>query len=220
LSLGLLMSKSNLIRRNHLWSILIINVVVFFLTKATAGFFALVVSSLFFFRRGLVPKRHVRFNKLIKNVFAIVLIILTLGSFVLINSNRIFRRVESVSDVSSGYVRVRSYLEGFEVFKEHWIHGIGLGNSLYFISTEVIHDMYLSVAAEMGLIGLIVILLILFYLWMKAGPTYMDGIYTDIFRAYLIAIAIQWLSFYNFNLSSFWFFASLVIIKSSKKFST
>ncbi|WP_258100423.1 O-antigen ligase family protein [Marinoscillum pacificum] len=199
------------IPRKILILVISINLLAFFLTKATSGFVGLIVgfviykNSLFRFKRVLRP------SILLRNIFIFIVVIFGLSVFVFINKAMLFRRLQTVISFDEGYVRIKSYIEGFEAFSAHpWI-GIGIGNSPYFVSTEVIHNMYLSIATEMGIPFLLVFLAFLIYLIVNLYKRKNTGIFEYAFLAYLISTSVQWISFFNMNLPSFWFFCTLIV---------
>jgi len=198
-------------------AILLLNLLAFFLGKPTAGFFAIVCGLIFMFRKQFKFSRKIS----IKNAFRIFIGAVTsvgvLSLFLFINYERVFRRVIRFTDVSSGYVRVTSILESLEYIKKDPWTGYGLSNSQFFIKTIVIHNMYLNLLAELGIIGFVIFLAFIYYVWKKliklSNSKFLEyKIMGNAFAAYYVTILIQWLSFHAFSIPVFWVLTGVILV--------
>jgi hypothetical protein len=212
--LSSLKSKIFFIPKKHLIYILLLNLFVFTLSRPTAGFIALVVGLLYLFRDVFVIKRNVNIKSAMSNMLILLVSALGMLAFFIFNSGRILRRISDMSNIEGGYVRVRSILEGIQNFLEYPRFGVGIGNSLYFVSTEVVHNMYIQTLLETGVQGLLAVFVLIFIIY-KSSCGISEKFLRDSFIAYLITILIQWLSFFNFNIPSVWFFFGLILSTNS-----
>ncbi len=200
----------NVIPKKKSIYILLLNLIVFVLSRPTAGFIALTFGLLFIFKDVFILKRRVNIKQATTNFFIFFFSALGMGLFFLLNAGRIVRRIGDMSDMEGGYVRVRSILEGIQSFLEHPYFGVGIGNSLYFVNTEVVHNMYIQSLLETGVQGLFSILILLFVIYKMAISIPLPFLRNS-FIAYIITIVIQWFSFFNFNIPSVWFFIGLIL---------
>ncbi|MEP3387664.1 MAG: hypothetical protein ABJO02_05720 [Reichenbachiella sp.] len=209
-----LLAQIGLSKTTIIW-ILVINSMAFFLGKPTAGFISVIIAIFFFFSRNFKLSSRINVNNLKKFVRITILFLPVFAGFLYLNQHRITRRLTSAADMSSGYVRVVSVLEGIDSIKKYPITGYGISNSQFFISTVVIHNMYVNLVAETGVIGFLAFMLILLFLWFKVSEqskmTGNAGAIGQWFLVFLVAVLIQWMSMHAFSIPIFWFYCGLIL---------
>ncbi|MDW3208241.1 MAG: hypothetical protein R8N23_00135 [Reichenbachiella sp.] len=209
-----LFTKIGLPKTTIVW-ILIINSIAFFSGKPTAGFVSLIVAVSFFLIRNIKFSSRIKVNFLKKGLWYTLIVLPIFVGFIYLNQNRIARRLTSAADMSSGYVRVVSVLEGIDSIKKYPITGYGISNSQFFISTVVIHNMYINLVAETGIIGFLAFMSILLFLWFKISKQSKmpgnSGALGQWFLVFLVAVLIQWMSMHAFSIPIFWFYCGLIL---------
>ena len=118
----------------------------------------------------------------------IVLFILNIISDGLVFDIFIKRFSESLNDGGSG--RMNLWDESFKIFNNHPILGIGLNNSRYYISGTYIHNTFLQVLAETGIVGFAfyIIYILLIYLESKKIDVFNKN---NFFRSITICFLFQ-----------------------------
>ncbi|UXX80595.1 O-antigen ligase family protein [Reichenbachiella carrageenanivorans] len=194
------------------------NALAIILTKSTGGVISLIVAlfcMLWLMRKQIGSKSFLKFVLGMGGVFI---------CFYLLNAGMVNRKIMSMFNPESGYVRVISIIQGIEVFRNHWVTGIGLGNSPYFIITQQIHNAYLSQAVETGILGILGFLIFniyiirrLYHITNKSSSN--EKYMSIILLSTIIFFLIQWLSFYSINIPTPWVVYSLsfVLFKLFKK---
>ena len=120
-----------------------------------------------------------------KKVLIGLLIVVLLSSFIL--PNYFMDRMERLTDLNSSGIKKRlaMYRAGWKVFKKNPVLGIGLNNVqlIYeqydFPEFEIIpgqhrnlHNLYLNVAVELGIVGFIGLMAMIFYIFQMAWKNY------------------------------------------------
>jgi O-antigen ligase len=211
LTLTLIINKHFILSKKKLIIIFSINFLTFVLTRATAGFLAFVVALTIYYLKNLKLRELLSSaNKLLNNIVLFLFSIVLLLSFFLANQRRIERRVGTVTEVDTGYVRLRSIVQGIETFFDNIYFGVGLGNSPYYIATEVVHNMYIQVLVETGLFGFLGVMFWIIYHFRAAKKIENKSI-NLMFYLLMVTVCFQWLSFYNFNLPIVWVFSGLIL---------
>lgn len=209
--------KYDILPKKRLKMILIFNILVFLLAKPSMGFLGLVIGIVFMNKNYFRLKRRINLQGVLYRFFAVFGSLLFILFYLILNGNKISSRLRRIVDPTSGYDRVVSYIQGVNLLESYWQTGIGYGNSPYFIGPQVIHNMYLSIFVEVGVLGLLLVISVLWLLWKKISQiSVSDKVYREVLQGYLIATCIQWLTFYNFNLPSFWFFSAMILVISSE----
>lgn len=213
--ISLLLSKNYLnigLTKSMIITALLANLSALVLTKSTGGLIAFMVS--------LVIILAIHFKYLLKNInisnIVIGIILLTvfgLVTYQLIGFD-IQRKLIRYLDPQSNYGRVVSVFEALELIKKYPITGIGLGHAYYLVSITQIHNAYLSIAAETGIGGVILFILFigtLFRILIKSfRETPYKGVILGLVGA-MIAILIQWLSFYAYMIMFAWLLFGFIL---------
>ena len=126
-----------------------------------------VAAALVIFLSFYVKKYFSEVIKLVLNLGLVFLILFSLYSPLLLTRLEFAQRLE----IRSVERRAESLLEASEVIKNNWLMGTGLGNYTNYLivssppapgwSYQPVHNLYLLVMSELGLIGLIILLLLI-----------------------------------------------------------
>jgi O-antigen ligase len=147
--------KKNLILRLINLSYLPLAIFATFLTGSRTGLFAIIPAIIFVFW----PKRA-NFGRLVQSFIVLVILLLVLWSLIPVGT--ISRLDTVVASISSADFGSRGFLwrEAFTLFLAHPILGNGSGSVTVTIGSEA-HNIFISILAETGLIGIILFLSII-----------------------------------------------------------
>lgn len=151
-------------------------------------------------------------------LFSIFLIILFfVFGFILLNYTLVESKVSRMLNPSSGYGRIISLIEGVELLKEKYLGGIGMGNSVFFVSNHQIHNAYLNIAVELGMTGILIfgafLTIIIKRTLRVAKKSYNElKIISLGLLLGLVAILIQLLSFYGYMINIIWYLFALCLV--------
>ena len=192
-SLGIILQKQK--ERNALFFLsifcLLIGFITLFFSKSVGGWFILIVSlSLFLFLGKLLNK---------KTIFVILPFILLLGIVIV---NRTQKDKYFAKPLFSLNKRISYWKETAGIIRKHPIKGIGAGN-FSLKETRAAHNSYLQVWAEMGILGLLSWLTIVFIFLNKGINTLRSRN-----NYYNLGVVASGLSFLLHNMIEFSFFIS------------
>lgn len=110
-----------------------------------------------------------------KRLLQIILVLALLVFFLYtINSDLVLTRLSNDTrlEVKSNTERINSYKIANEVIKENWLAGVGIGNytsafqnirpNLQSYSYQPVHNVFLLILAEIGIMGIIIFLIVIF----------------------------------------------------------
>ncbi|MBL7069177.1 MAG: O-antigen ligase family protein [Candidatus Omnitrophica bacterium] len=120
-----------------------IGFIALFLTKSMGGWITFVFSIFFFFILGKMVRRN-----------TLIIILLVLAVFALVFGMRMASEEEFTKPTFSVHKRLSYWKETVDIIKEHPLTGIGPGN-LILTESRNSHNSYLQILAEMGPLGLI-----------------------------------------------------------------
>lgn len=127
-----------------------------------------------------------------------------------------------------------TYLKQSENLREkHWLYGVGIGNYTLAVYNEInnhysgkfyqpVHNVYLLIWSELGIVGLVLFLLFIFYclffsLAKKVKNNFLFLTYLTIFISFLIMMFFDhWLWSSNFGLLFFWLILALLLKTKTK----
>ena len=196
-------------RMQRVINILYIPLAVFatFLTGSRTGLFAIIPAVIFIFW----PKRA-NFGRLVQSFIVLVFLLLVLWS--LMPASIISRLATASSSISSADLgsRVPLWRDAFALFVAHPFFGNGSGTLYTTIGSDA-HNIFISILAETGLLGIILflsIMAIVFNAIVKLPKEY-SGVWMAIFFILLIGSSLlSW----EFRKAT-WIFLSFVIIQGS-----
>jgi hypothetical protein len=126
-----------------------------------------IVAALFYY---LISLSKMKMRTKILSAIAIITIVMgiigTVPSQVIRTYAYTFTSEAQESEVSSVFQRLTMWKQSIEEFKENPILGVGFGNSAGGIGYP--HNIVLEIAAEFGLIGLLIMLMTIYFTWQKA----------------------------------------------------
>lgn len=198
-------------RSNLLFQYILVSISLL-LTKSFGGIVGLTVGVIFLFlfliRENLV-KINLKFIFLSGAIFALIAV------FIGFNYNMLESKFSRMSDPDSGYGRIISILQAFKLIEQRPYFGIGLGNSVYFTTNGQIHNAYLNIAAELGVLGLISFLGFIGIVWKRLLRTFNKPKTDEIkliaigLMCALTAVLTQLMSFYAYMISLLWLLLGL-----------
>ena len=117
-----------------------------------------------------------------KKLYSVILFsILAISILFFINSDLVFTRIKANTrlEIISSEERIESVNEAFKILSDNWLLGNGIGNytlseekyrpNLASYNYQPVHNTYLLVLGELGIIGLILYLLVIFYIFIKGN---------------------------------------------------
>ena len=208
------------IKKEWFYAIFLVDICALLLTKSLGALLGLIALIIVF---TLIIVRSTRRIDKLKVFLSLLFILMFIYLFVQLNYTLIESKVDRMLNPESGYGRIISLIEGIQLFKDKFLLGIGMGNTVFFISNHQIHNAYLNIAVELGIIGIILFMSFIIYI---VGTLYKVTVSTtgDLKVASiglllgLTAILTQLLSFYGYMINMIWFlFAmSLTAVKLAK----
>ena len=142
-----------------------------FLTESRMGLISVALSMIY-----LLARSFLSFSK----SFLMAILLLISIIFLSFNGERIFQRYADIQD-KSNTDRYLTWKNGFQVFKENPIIGVGMHKAVdsFYQNTRYppfqseflpldVHNTFLKVAAELGIIGLFFFMLIFLWPWKKS----------------------------------------------------
>jgi len=170
---------------------LLISVVALFLTKSVGGWLIfIIIFSLFLLLGKLLNK---------KSVLIIFFLITLFGTMAI---NRELKEAYFKKPLFSLDKKISYWKETVKIIKQHPLAGVGVGN-FSLKETRTAHNSYLQIWAEMGILGLLSWLMIIF-VFIKRG---VKNLYSRN-SYYSLGILMSGLSFLFYNLIDFSFFIS------------
>ncbi len=157
-----------------------------------------------------------RYEGIIVFLFLVLVLFLLFWGFL---SDSVFRRfLEIIFGHWSLMVRVDGYKESIGLFKDHLFFGIGLVNFKFYVPYyfgNYIHNLYLSILVETGLLGFISFMSLIFYLVYRSFRTVINDV---IKVGYFVSVVFFLLhgffdnTLYVFSLGiMFWFFMGILL---------
>lgn len=199
--------------KNKWYGRLAICMCAFILTFSTTLLVAFGVSLLWLYVRSGNVLQKVKYFPLLLILLPVVVYFSYEKAFSFVNS------ITSVSDSTSDYARAYSMYIAFQLIKEHWLTGVGLGNFSYYFEWRGeekifnVANIFLRIATEAGVVGLVLFAASLYNLHRNFKSL---GLYY-----YAIFICMMIYFFVNstfYFMLSFWLLFSLILaIKRGKE---
>lgn len=163
-------------KRQILKSLLFLSIGIFlflcaFLTESRMGLIAIALGLIYLLTRPILP---------ISKGLLLTIFFVSTGLFIFINGERLLNRYADIED-KSNIDRYLTWQNGLEVFKENPLVGIGMhrAKDFFYQNTHYppfqsefkqleVHNTFLKVAAELGLIGFSCFMLLFLWPWKKA----------------------------------------------------
>jgi O-antigen ligase len=194
LCLGIVIHKIKREKPDYLFFITLlclpISMLTLFLTKSIGGWISLIFSIILFLFLGKL------LNK--KTIFIVFILILLLGGVWTIRINKEEHFTQPSFSLTK---RISYWTETIKIILQHPFKGIGLGN-FSLKETVFAHNSYLQIWAEMGLLGLLMWLTIIF-LFIKKG---LRNIHYERENYYKLGLFLSGASFLIHNFIDFSFF--------------
>ena len=219
LAAGLLKIDKSLIRKIFLIGLIAILAGTTFLTLSRMGMLCLLSSLIMILHK---ERRHKKF--VISAIFALILMIFLIPENV-IEGVRILQDFRGDDSVQQ---RLRILNGGFNMFLDHPIFGVGIGNfltqSLHYTNTllpRLAHNTFLEIVAEMGIFGLVIFVSIIFYTLkdMSQLQRFYQAQQDEQFLEFIRSIRISFLVFLVGSLfltagpiTTFWMLVALTVI--------
>jgi len=212
------------------WSCVIIVTGLFF-TFSREAWLALIIGLVFFWIIVLIKKQAAIFYKLLATGLATIIVL----SFIFwpLLSTRLSG--QDRLEVKSRQERTTYLNQSFQLIKKHWLTGVGVGNYTLAVHNQIdpnlkswdyqpVHNVYLLILAELGIIGLGIFLWLIFYIIKRlfSFQIRQDWPWTLIYPVAILAILI--IAFFDhyfwtlhFGIMLFWLILGLSTYTNSEQ---